>query len=398
MSKGGPQMNWRSALAYLVMISPNAAVGMVLSSMPAALPLLAAQLGGRETAQIIGSLASLGVIVGGTISGGLLERWAIRGCLLTGLTLYAVCAFGGMLYANPVFMGASRFILGIAAVIFSSAAVALATAAYSGAARSRILGLQQAASQFTNVACVLAVGALATWVGWRSPFLVLGAYATLVGVIAFISVKPDHIGRTEPLGPEVRGSLGFNFWRVCAIALLFGVLQMLPMTQLPFLLADAGANGWISGITSVSYVFAIVGAVSYVRLKRRLMTPGLFFSALLGMTCGAIIMGLARDPLWFSVASAIVGLGTGIGNTFLFDHGVEVVSRRRHGRAAGLLFSSVFLGTAINPLVLFPFDKWLGQRHSLLGVAAVAITLGALAHILRRPSAASSDSIRARPE
>ena len=78
----------RNSLAYIVMISPNAAVGMVLSSMPAVLPQLAVQLGGRETAQLVASLASFGVIAGGVFSGPLLDRLKIRKCILVSLLLY----------------------------------------------------------------------------------------------------------------------------------------------------------------------------------------------------------------------------------------------------------------------------------------------------------------------
>ena len=385
-SNGNGGGRWSAALAYVVMISPNAAVGMVLSSMPAALPLIAVKVGGRETAQIIASLASFGVIAGGIVSGPLLERLQVRRCMLLALSLYAACSLGGVIWATAVAMSISRFVLGMAAVFFSSAAVALATSTYSGAARSRILGLQQAASQVANVLCVLSVGALAWWVGWRSAFLVLAGYAILLMLFVLISIRgADTLASSEATNGAIKERLGFNFWRVCSFALLFGVLQMLPMTQLPFLLADLRAGRWISWATGVSYVLAILGAVSYGRLKLLLGSNNVFLLALVSMTGGAVIMGAAHSPYMLALASAIVGFGTGVGNTFLFDHGVEVVQARQHGKAAGLLFSFVFLGTAINPLVLFPFEKWLGQHHSLLGVAFVGTALGVFGLMLRVP-------------
>ena len=394
-SNGNSGRRRRAALAYFIMISPNAAVGMVLSSMPAALPLIAMQVGGRETAQIIASLASFGVIAGGIVSGPLLERLQIRRCMLLALSLYAACSLGGMIWATSVAMSISRFVLGMAAVFFSSAAVALATSTYSGAARSRILGLQQASSQVANVLCVLCVGALAWWVGWRSAFLVLAGYAILLLLIVLVSVQgADTFVGSEATIESTKERLGFNFWRVCAFALLFGVLQMLPMTQLPFLLADLRAGGWISWATGVSYVLAILGAVSYVRLKLLLGSSNVFLLALVSMTGGAVIMGAASAAYMFAVASAIVGFGTGVGNTFLFDHGVEVVQARQHGKAAGLLFSSVFLGTAINPLVLFPFERWLGQHHSLLGVAFVGTALGVFGLIVRVPRRSAGGAVK----
>ena len=94
-------------------------------------------------------------------------------------------------------------------------------------------------------------------------------------------------------------------------------------------------------------------------------------------------MGMSQYLLLLPVASAIIGLGTGFGNTFLFDHGVEVVDTLQHGRAAGLLFSFVFLGTAVNPITLYPFERLLGQHHSLVGLGVVGLILGVFGLLLR---------------
>lgn len=376
----------RNSLAYIVMISPNAAVGMVLSSMPAVLPQLAVQLGGRETAQLVASLASFGVIAGGVFSGPLLDRLKIRKCILVSLLLYAVSSIGGIVYATSVAMGISRFALGMAAVFFSSAAVALTAATFTGTARSKVMGLQQATSQVTNILSVFAVGGLARFVGWRSAFLVLFAYALLLFVISLASVRPVAVTiHRGGVSVGSHGRLGFHFWRTCVFALLFGILQMVPMTQLPFLLDASGvaASSWVPFATGASFVFAAVGAMSFSRAKTHFGASGVFLLALGLMSGGMILMGMSRVLLLLPVASAIIGLGTGFGNTFLFDHGVEVVDNSQHGRAAGLLFSFVFLGTAVNPITLYPFEKLLGQHYSLVGLGVAGLALGVFGLLLR---------------
>ena len=55
------------------------------------------------------------------------------------------------------------------------------------------------------------------------------------------------------------------------------------------------------------------------------------------------------------MAAALAGFGTGIYNTYVFDHGVEISPPVYHGRAAGLLFAFMFFGAAINPLVAGAF-------------------------------------------
>jgi MFS family permease len=377
---------FRNSLAYIIMISPNAAVGMVLSSMPAVLPQLAVQLGGRETAQLVASLASFGVIAGGVFSGPLLDRLKIRRCILVSLLLYAVSSFAGIVWATSLAMGISRFALGMAAVFFSSAAVALTAATFTGAARSKVMGLQQATSQVTNVLTVFAVGALARFVGWRSAFLVLFAYAILLFVMSLAGVRPVAIAtRLCAVSDIPRARLGFHFWRTCAFALLFGILQMVPMTQLPFLLEASGvaASSWVPFATGASFLFAALGALGFSRAKSQLGTAGAFLLALGLMTGGMILMGMSQYVVLLPVASAIIGFGTGFGNTFLFDHGVEVVDNLQHGRAAGLLFSFVFLGTAVNPITLYPFERLLGQHHSLVGLGVVGLILGVFGLLLR---------------
>jgi MFS family permease len=138
---------WRYWCAYAVMIAPNAAVGLTLAAMPPILPELALHLGGQRSAQLITSVAGFGMIVGGMFSGRLLEWVGIRAFTLASLLLYGAFGMLGLFLDTPISMGSSRFALGVAGVFFSTAALALTAATFSGEARSRVIGLQQATSQ-----------------------------------------------------------------------------------------------------------------------------------------------------------------------------------------------------------------------------------------------------------
>src|SRR3569833_1307634 len=115
---------WRYRCAYAVMIAPNAAVGLTLAAMPPILPERAAQLGTSES--------GFGMIVGGLFSGRLLERGGIRAFTLASLVIYGV--FGTLCWflSSALTMGLSRFVLGMGGVFFSTAALALTAATFTG--------------------------------------------------------------------------------------------------------------------------------------------------------------------------------------------------------------------------------------------------------------------------
>jgi MFS family permease len=386
---------WRFWCAYVVMAAPNAAVGLTLAAMPPILPELAVRLGGERTAQLITSVSGFGMIVGGFFSGRLLEKLGIRAFTLMSLLLYGV--FGGMgwFLTSAALMGASRFLLGIAGVCFSTAALALTAATFSGEARSRLIGLQQATSQVVNVCAVFIVGALVAVTGWRGAFLLYAAFALVLLLAALVGVRDVSMQHAAGApGDATEGPAApVNFVRlitpVCALAVLMGILTVVPMAQLPFVLADTGQGSprQVSLVTGVNFVFAAISAMSYARLKTRFGKHVIFFAGLTSGAVGIAAMGLVQGLAPFCVAAAFAGFGTGIYNTFVFDHGVEISPPSHHARAAGLLFAFIFFGAAINPLVAAPFEYGFGLHHSLVAMAVVALVCGIPALRSERPAA-----------
>lgn len=384
-SDGAGARGWRFQCAYLVMAAPNAAVGLTLAAMPPVLPELAAQLGGERTAQLITSVSGFGMIAGGFFSGRLLERLGIRAFTLLSLLLYGLFGGLGWFLTSAWLMGTSRFLLGIAGVCFSTAALALTAATFTGAARSRLIGLQQATSQVVNVCAVFIVGGLVAITGWRGAFLLYAAFALLLLVAALAGIPAGPLHRVDEPGAvaSASGSEGSGgFARLiaapCALAVLMGILTVVPMAQLPFVLADTGQGSprLVSIVTGINFVFAAVSAMSYARLKSRYGKRRVFFAGLTSGAIGIAAMGLVTGFVPFCVAAAFAGFGTGIYNTFVFDHGVEVSPSTHHARAAGLLFAFIFFGAAINPLVAAPFEQILGLHRSLVAIALVALLCG----------------------
>lgn len=372
------------------MVAPNAAVGLTLAAMPPILPELAARLGGERSAQLITSVAGFGMIVGGMFSGRLLERVGIRAFTLASLAIYGVFGTLGWFLSTAASMGLSRFALGVGGVFFSTAALALTAATFSGEARSRVIGLQQATSQVVNVCAVFIVGAMVEFTGWRGAFLLYGAFAAVLFMLALAGVRTPAAVPAAAAQPLPSASSGF-LWTiapVCALTTLMGILTVIPMAQLPFALAANGQGSpqQVSIVLGANFVFAAISAMSFAKFKTRFGKRATFMAGLTIGMIGIALMGIVQGMLPACVAAALAGFGTGIYNTYVFDHGVEISPPAYHGRAAGLLFAFMFFGAAINPLVAAVFEGMFGLHHAFPAIALVAVLCG-LPVILRRPAA-----------
>ena len=398
-----PARDWRFWCAYAVMIAPNAAVGLTLAAMPPILPELAARIGGdhpEQTAQLITSVSGFGMIVGGLFSGRLLEAVGIRTFTIGSLLMYGLFGTLGWELSGAASLGASRFMLGMGGVFFSTAALALTAATFSGEARSRVIGMQQATSQVVNVCAVFIVGALVQITGWRGAFLLYGAFAAVLLVMTLLGVHPRPAAPSitaaerpaersvERLGEPASSGFIKTIAPVCALTTLMGILTVIPMAQLPFLLTDIhqGSAQQVSIVLGVNFIFAAISAINFAKLKTRFGKRSVFMMGLTVGMIGVAGMGYAPGVPAACLAAAFAGFGTGIYNTYVFDHGVEISPPVFHGRAAGLLFAFMFFGAAINPLVARVFSDFLGLHEAFPAMAIVALLCG-LPVILRKPRA-----------
>ena len=175
---------------------------------------------------------------------------------------------------------------------------------------------------------------------------------------------------------------------MCALTTLMGILTVIPMAQLPFALAANGQGSpqQVSIVLGANFVFAAISAMSFAKFKTRFGKRATFMAGLTIGMIGIALMGIVQGMLPACVAAALAGFGTGIYNTYVFDHGVEISPPAYHGRAAGLLFAFMFFGAAINPLVAAVFEGMFGLHHAFPAIALVAVLCG-LPVILRRPAA-----------
>ncbi len=88
--------------------------------------------------QLIATMPSFGLIVGGAPTGWLIDRLGIRRVLIGALLMFALFGSAGLYIEDPALLLLSRFGLGFAAVAVGAATISLLGARFAGAARARI--------------------------------------------------------------------------------------------------------------------------------------------------------------------------------------------------------------------------------------------------------------------
>jgi MFS family permease len=269
-----------------------------------------------------------------------------------------------------------RFLVGVAAVFFSTSSLALTAATFTGDSRSRIIGLQQATAQVVSVLAALVVGVAADILGWRSSFIVLALFS-LAMIVAARTVTHTAKATTES------GRIAdIHFWRRLApmllTAALLGILTVIPMTQVPFLVSAVhpGSPIAISIVADLNFGSAAVSALLYARLKNRFGGSSTYALGLCVGAAGIAASGAANSLLVFSISSLAAGFGTGIYNSYLFDRGVELAGEAHQAEAAGLLFAMISFGAAVNPVLLGLFESAVGEYRALIGFAFAAVICG----------------------
>ncbi len=197
------------------------------------------------------------LLFGGRL-GDLLGR---RRLLALGLGGFAIASLTcGLSVSAPMLIGA-RLVQGAAAAFVSTSALALLAAGTpEGPVRTRALSLFQAATAAGASAGVVAGGVIVDFLGWRWIFLVNVPIAA-----ALLLLIPSVIPNDSSTGRPRLDVLGAVLATASAAALIFG-------------LSNGEQAGFVSVLTLVSLVAAVLLALAFVAVERRSSAPLLPFS------------------------------------------------------------------------------------------------------------------------
>src|SRR6516164_170901 len=176
-----------------------------------------------------------------------------------GLVLFTAASLASGLAPGATALVASRAVQGVGAALLTPAALTVITATYTGDRRARALAVWGALASAGLALGVLAGGALTSWLGWRSVFLI-NVPVGLAVLPAARRLLPDSRlapGRLHPRRLDLGGA-------TLAVAGLAGGV---------YAISGAPAHGWGSARTLVSLGVSAVLLAGFWLAERRAAAP-----------------------------------------------------------------------------------------------------------------------------
>jgi MFS family permease len=369
----------RRILMMSVLVACGLSVSLIFTAIGPVLSSLSARYGGGVRgdviAQLMMTLPSIGVIIGGPVAGTFAGWWGARSLLFGALILYGISGCAGIVVEEPYTLLATRFVLGAAAAGVATAATALIGELLDGVRRTRALGYSSAFASAGSVVSIIAAGGLATYGGVGLPFAIYG--------VAFVLLLLG-VASVPEVGVRTRGEQAGGFWSFSLSALapiyaaLIAVTVVVFMTgiQISFLLAAKGITApadqsWIIAFASVG---AAAGGLVYTTAQTILGRDRTFALCVAVMGAGNVLMGTQADPILLALGSAMNGIGAGMTIPHFGSKIIERAPVALRPRALGLMYTVIFVGEFLNPWVVTPLRMQFGidAAFVLIGAAALA--------------------------
>ena len=378
-------------LLLLVLVSSNPCMALMFTALGPVLPGLAHHFAvagdGALAAQLIMTMPSIGIVLGGPVTGWMVERLGARPLLLGGLLMYALAGSAG-LYIDviPVLLF-TRLLVGLAASSVATSTLAIIAERFDHEQRARILGYQSAAGSAIGLVSLLVAGNVGEVYGWRAPFsLYLAGLAILLVAMVVVPAargQGDAGQSIERVGQQDRHPL-LLLWPVYLLIVLVFVAVFMNAVQLSFLLADDGiasprVQSWIMATSAVA---SMIGAASYGWLRAWIEDRWIFCICLALMGSGYLLMGSSHQVLFTTVGCGIAALGGGCIGPYLATALLDRAAPSVRGRASGFMYTALYLGDFLNPVVINPVRANFGIHQAFVLVGAV-LSVSALVAMLR---------------
>jgi EmrB/QacA subfamily drug resistance transporter len=190
------------------------------------------------------------------LGGRLADTIGRRHAFLTGLAIFTLASLASGLAPDGTILTLGRIGQGIGAAILSPAALSIITTAFTGAERTRALGIWAALGGSGAVAGVILGGLLTEGPGWPWVFFV-NVPVALVVAAAVMRIVPSYPPSSAASGLDVPGALAIT----AAIGLLL------------YGLINAGEGGWTAPGTLVPIGLAVLAGTAFVLIERRAASP-----------------------------------------------------------------------------------------------------------------------------
>ena len=394
---GVPLSRLQTWLAIAVMLSGTTFVALVVTAVAPIMHKLSEHFGqgehGNWLAYGVATVPSIGIAIGGPLTGLVIERMGSRNFLLITLVVFGLSGGAGLVIDDVQLLIVTRFILGFSAAGAVTGTLIMIGEYFSPEMRIRILSYQGAIGALAALAIILGSGQLADWAGWRAPFaLYLFAFVAFIATLVAIPKRPAG-PRTAASATGMGGwSALATIWAPLIVVVALFVGSFMPTLQVSFLLKDLGVlkPSNQSLVIAAGSIMVSIGSALYGPLRPRFSDAWMLRLCSLSIGAGIVISGFAHEALQVAAGCAISGLGTGLLNPQVNNMLLSRTVVEARGRAVGLGYTARYVGDFLNPVIVGPLAAMggLNMAFVILGTAFVVAVGFDLA--LRRLTLASA--------
>jgi MFS family permease len=391
---------WRDWVAIAVMLSSAPSLALIFTATGPVLPMIAKHFApagqpaftipglgvavdGPFYAQMLGTIPSVGLCIGGAAAGFAIDTFGSRRVLLWAIAAFALFGSAGLYIDNAVGLLASRFALGFAAIAYGSATIAMIGNRFDDTGRARALSWRNIAGGIAGIASITAAGGIAHANGWHGVFALFLVPLVMIPATLFAvaPAEPRTTARSEAAAKE---SLVF-LWPILLLAVFLAIVMMMNTTQFQFLMVENGITdpNELSHVMLAGSAMSMVGSLLYSELGPKVgFSLNYTISALL-LGMGGMAVGLSHGPIEAAIGGALTGTGSG----WLIPHLSRTILARTpasaRGRAVGFFFFAIYLGDLINPIIIRPIALQLGLHRTFFIIGGI-VALSALQIVLPR--------------
>lgn len=301
--------------------------------------------------------------------------------LIAAMVLYSVFGTAPLYLDTLGAIVASRVGVGVCEAAIMTCCTTLIGDYWTGARRSRYLGMQTLVSAVSATA-FFALGGILGAGGWRTPFWLYAAAAVIAVpmVVALWSparpARPVGTRRLEPVP-----------WRAlagpCAVTFLGGVWFYALIVELSFVLTGLGITdpGTIGAVAAAMSVATAAGAFVFARSAGR--GPRVLLPVEFGLTALGLLVVSGSGSLPVVTAGAVVtGFGTGMLLPTLLTWAMNRLTFAQRGRGTGVWTGTLFIGQFLCPLLIAAVAGPAGGLQPALAVLGVAAAVMAVVTFL----------------
>jgi len=332
---------------------------------------------GTEIAsQLMITLLNIGIMFAGPLLGLVAQRAGYMRLLTVALALYAVAGSAGLYLDSPVNLLLSRLFLGLAGASISICCYSLIGDRFQGERRARMLGYQSALVMATGLIALFGAGAIADFGGWRAPFA-LYLLAIPMFILTLFAAHPAARRPVAGVKPAGVGSL-LPMWPFYLMLVPFNLAIYMTSVHLPYVLVSDGVTkpSLQGDIMASSFLMNILASLSYGRIASRMSRRSIFILLMGIFALSDMVIGLSHNWVGSLIGVWVAGLGGGLMTPFFVNIILNRVSAEVRGAAIGFMYSMMYVGDFMNPLVITPLRQQVGN-HQIFAVMGV-ILIGAV--------------------